>query len=50
MTNNATTRDLRLTNGLHVGQELGTSAPAPTTERYWVLREAIGISYRLPIP
>jgi hypothetical protein len=43
------TRDLRLTNGLVVGQELGSSPPALSTERYWVRKFAVGLSYRVPI-
>jgi hypothetical protein len=43
-------RDLRLTNGLTVGAQLGPSPPPPTTERYWVHKFGIAISYRLPIP
>ena len=43
-------RDLRLTNGLTVGDELGSSPPALTTERYWVRKFGVAISYRLPIP
>jgi hypothetical protein len=41
-------RDIRLTNGLEPGQELGTSPPALTTERHWVRKLAIGLSYRIP--
>jgi hypothetical protein len=42
-------RDLRLTNGLAVGEQLGSSPPTLTTERYWVRKFGISISYRLPI-
>ena len=41
-------RDLRLTNGLVLGQELGSSPPALSTERYWVKKFGIGITLRLP--
>jgi hypothetical protein len=43
------TRDLRLTNGLIVGQELGSAPPTLSTERYWVRKFAVGLSYRVPI-
>jgi hypothetical protein len=42
-------RDQRLTSGLAVGEQLGTSPPALATERYWVKKFAIGITYRLSI-
>ncbi len=42
-------RDLRLTNGLALGEQLGSSPPALSTERYWVRKFGISISYRLPI-
>ncbi len=42
-------RPLRLTNGLQVGQEFAGSHPTLTTERYWAVRFALGISYRVPI-
>lgn len=41
-------RDLRLTNGLVLGQELGSSPPALSTERYWVKKLGIAITLRLP--
>ncbi|BDC51790.1 hypothetical protein F183_A41050 [Bryobacterales bacterium F-183] len=44
------TRDLRLTNGYGVGLELPAATPTPTTERSWVLKGAIGLSYRINIP
>ena len=44
-------RDMRLTNGLAVGEELGSNPPNMlSTERYWVRKFGIAISYRLPIP
>lgn len=43
-------RDLRLTNGLTVGEQLGSNPPMLTTERYWVRKFGIAITYRLPIP
>lgn len=42
-------RDLRLTNGLALGEQLGSSPPALSTERYWVGKFGIAVSYRLPI-
>jgi hypothetical protein len=41
-------RDIRLTNGIKVNGELGSSPPTLTTERYWVRKFALGVSYRVP--
>jgi hypothetical protein len=43
------TRDQRLTNGLYAGEQLTSSPPALTTERYWVVKFGLAISYRIPI-
>ena len=42
-------RQLKLTQGLRVGQEFVGTPPTLTTERYWVGRFAVGISYRIPL-
>jgi hypothetical protein len=42
-------RDIRLTNGLAVNQELGSGPPPLSTERFWVTKFAIGVSYRIPV-
>jgi hypothetical protein len=42
-------RDLRLTNGLALGEQLGSGPPSLSTERYWVRKFGIAITYRLPI-
>jgi hypothetical protein len=41
-------RDVRLTNGLAVGQTLGSSPPTLTTERYWVKKFGLALTIRLP--
>ena len=41
-------RDIRLTGGLTPGAELGADPPDLTTERFWKLTFAIGLSYRIP--
>jgi len=44
-------RDVRLSNGVTVGQELGPSPPNPLpTENHWVRKFGIGLSYTLPTP
>ena len=44
-------RDVRLSNGVTVGQELGPSPPSPLpTENHWVRKFGIGLSYTLPTP
>jgi hypothetical protein len=42
-------RDLRLTNGLYSGLELGSAPPPLGTERHWVGKFALAVSYRVPI-
>jgi prefoldin subunit 5 len=43
-------RELRLTSGLQPGQELGSAPPSSLpTERHWVRKFALGLTYRLPI-
>jgi hypothetical protein len=44
------TRDVRLTNGVKVGDNLGPSPPPPPTERYWVHKLGIGLTYVVPLP
>ena len=41
-------RDVRLTNGLYLGEALGNGPPALSTERYWVRKFAIAITLRVP--
>ena len=43
------TRDLHLTNGLKVGDELGSAPPALSTERFWDTTLALGLTYRIAI-
>lgn len=43
------TRDLRLTNGLTVGAELGSAPPTLSSERFWSTTFALGITYRVAI-
>lgn len=40
-------RDLRLTNGLMVGNSLGSSPPTLMTERFWHLSFGVGLSLRI---
>ena len=41
-------REVRLTGGLEPGDELGSAAPDLPTERHWVTKFAVGLSYRIP--
>jgi hypothetical protein len=44
-------RDTRLTNGVEVGQKLGSSPPNPLpTTNAWVRKFALGITYTIPTP
>jgi len=43
------TQDQALTGGLAPGQELGASPPDLITERHWVTKWGVGLSYRIPI-
>ena len=44
------TRDQRLTSGVKVGENLGPSPPSPPTERYWVHKLGVALTYVVPIP
>ena len=42
-------QDLRPTNGVKTGMELGPSAPPPPTERFWTKGQwAVGVGVRVP--
>jgi hypothetical protein len=43
------TRDIRLSNGVKVGQELGPQPPSLPTEKYWVHKVGLALTYSLPI-
>jgi len=43
--------DVRLANGLYVGEPLGSNPPSPLpTTNKWVLKAAFAITYSIPIP
>ena len=43
------TQDQTLTGGLTPGQELGASPPDLSTQRHWVRKLGIGVTYRIAI-
>jgi hypothetical protein len=43
-------RQLQLSNGVVVGQQLGSSPPALPTENKWGPHFGLALTYRLPIP